>query len=176
MEKELNWLYETKCDRCGKKATTSYTVYSQIFQCPRCLEQVPLFDCPEIESKTANGKAKIVAVCPRCHAKGVDEEISTRSARFGVVPVMLSYVCESGCKPSRGVRMHNDQDSAKRRNFDSSDVAKLQEIEARRVPYWLPPQKMMNVEDDSKPWGAEWREGRNFRRITELFTARNLYA
>ncbi len=27
---------------------------------------------------------------------------------------------------------------------------------------------MMNVEDDSKPWGAEWREGRNFRRVADL--------
>jgi len=35
---------------------------------------------------------------------------------------------------------------------------------------------MMNVEDDSKPWGAEWREGRNFRTVAELFTRRNLWA
>ena len=35
---------------------------------------------------------------------------------------------------------------------------------------------MMNVEDDSKPWGAEWREGRNFRTVAELFTKRNLWA
>ena len=34
----------------------------------------------------------------------------------------------------------------------------------------------MNVEDDSKPWGAEWREGRNFRTVAELFTKRNLWA
>ncbi len=46
---EIDWLYETKCDRCGGKATTAYTVYSQVFQCPRCLEKVPLFDCVEVE-------------------------------------------------------------------------------------------------------------------------------
>ncbi len=28
----------------------------------------------------------------------------------------------------------------------------------------------MNVDDDSLPWGAEWRPGRNFRSVAELFT------
>src|SRR5260221_4701565 len=40
---EIDWLYTTRCDRCGGSATTGYTVYSQVFQCPRCLEKVPLF-------------------------------------------------------------------------------------------------------------------------------------
>ena len=35
---------------------------------------------------------------------------------------------------------------------------------------------MMNVEDDSAPWGDNWRLGRNFRKITELHTRRNLWA
>jgi hypothetical protein len=35
---------------------------------------------------------------------------------------------------------------------------------------------MMNVDDDSLPWGAEWRAGRNFRTVAELFTKRNLWA
>jgi hypothetical protein len=52
----------------------------------------------------------------------------------------------------------------------------LQEIEAKQIPHWIPPHKMMNVEDDSQPWGAEWRQGRNFRRVIELFTKRNLWA
>ena len=31
---EIDWLYETRCDRCDGPATTAYTVYSQVFQCP----------------------------------------------------------------------------------------------------------------------------------------------
>ena len=31
---ELKWLYETRCDRCGGMATTDFTVFSQVFQCP----------------------------------------------------------------------------------------------------------------------------------------------
>jgi hypothetical protein len=32
------------------------------------------------------------------------------------------------------------------------------------------------VESDTEPWGDEWRPGRDFRKVTELFTKRNLWA
>ena len=170
---ELDWLYETRCDRCGGKATTAYMVYSQVFQCPRCLEKVALFDC--IGKETSQDKQ--VKACPHCAKKGVVEEISTRSEqKFGAVPVLVSYLCENGCKPARGERSHNDTDPKKRQFFEKHDIVKLNEIEAKQIPHWVPPHKMMNVEDDSLPWGAEWRQGRNFRNITELFTKRNLWA
>jgi len=173
---EIDWLYETRCDRCGGKATTAYTVYSQVFQCPRCLEKVPLFDCIEIESLTAQGKPKKIAVCPFCQRKGVHEVISTRAEKFGAMPVLVSYLCEGRCKPVRSDRRHNDPDPRKREYFERYDLAKIREIEAKSFPHWYPHHKMMNVEDDSKPWGAEWREGRNFRTVADLFTKRNLWA
>lgn len=88
---EVDWLYETKCDRCGGKATTAYVVYSQVFQCPRCLKKIPLFDCVDAEGRTAKGKVKKVKACPHCQKKGMMEEISTRSERFGEVPVLINY-------------------------------------------------------------------------------------
>ena len=57
-----------------------------------------------------------------------------------------------------------------------SALLKVREIESKEIPHWYPHYKMMNVEDDSIPWGAEWREGRNFRTVAELFTKRNLWA
>ena len=65
--KSAGRLYETRCDRCGGLATTGYTVYSQVFQCPRCLNKVALFDCVEAGSQTAKGKPKKVNLCPHCH-------------------------------------------------------------------------------------------------------------
>ena len=36
---------------------------------------------------------------------------------------------------------------------------------------------MMDVEDDSKPWGVKWRAGTsNFRTVAELYSKRNLWA
>lgn len=169
---EIDWLYATRCDRCDGPATAAYTVYSQVFQCPRCLEKVPLFDC--VEAINANGKP--IHACPSCKKRGVVEEISTRTQRYGEKPVLVRYECLNGCKPTRAERRHNDPDPRKRDYFQRFDLDKLAEIEARAIPYWVPPHKMMNVEDDSQPWGAEWREGRNFRTVAELFTKRNIWA
>jgi DNA modification methylase len=174
---EIDWLYETRCDRCGGKATTAYTVYSQVFQCSRCMAKVPLFDCIEIDGETAAGKPKKISVCPHCHKNGHDEEINARSKSFGFSPVLVSYFCLSGCKPVRGERRYNDENSKKRDYFEKYDIKKIKEIDANQNPYWYPPHKMMNVDDDSKPWGVKWRAGSsNFRKISDLFTKRNLWA
>jgi hypothetical protein len=109
---EIDWLYETRCDRCGGKATTAYTVYSQVFQCTRCLRKVPLFDCREAISETRDGRPKKVNACPYCYENGIVEEISTRGERFGAVPVLVSYLCESGCRPVRGERKSAKEDAA----------------------------------------------------------------
>ncbi len=176
VQREIDWLYETRCDRCGGKAMTGYTVYSQVFQCPRCLSKIPLYDCDIEDSQTAAGKAKSISVCPTCQANGFTEVIRSKSEKFGFVPVKVVYHCEDGCKPTRDVREHNEIAPEKRSYFEQYDLGKIQEIEAREVPHWYPRHKMMNVEDDLAPWGAEWRGGRNFRTVAELFTKRNLWA
>jgi len=174
---EMDWLYETRCDRCDGRATTAYTVYSYVFQCPRCLEKVALFDCPEVQSQTAKGKPKMIRVCPTCQKRGHQEEIKTSGVRFDPIPVLVSYLCEEGCKPKRGQRLHNDPDPKKREYFQKYDLAKIAELEAKPIPHWYPPHRMMNVESDTEPWGDKWRAGTsNFRTVAELFTKRNLWA
>ncbi|MCO6458540.1 MAG: hypothetical protein J5I93_24810 [Pirellulaceae bacterium] len=174
---ELQWLYSTRCDRCNGEATVTKTVYSSVFQCPRCLHKIPLFDCVESEAQTAAGKAKRISVCPICMDKGHIEEISTRREQVGTVPVLVFYTCLNGCSPARDERRHNDTDPRKRRFFEKCDLAKIAEIENTRIPHWYPPHKMMNVEDDNQPWGDKWRAGTsNFRTVAALFTKRNLWA
>ena len=68
---EIDWLYETRCDRCGGKATTAYTVYSQVFQCPRCLEECTA-DCPEIESATKEASVARSGSA-HCYSRGIVE-------------------------------------------------------------------------------------------------------
>jgi DNA modification methylase len=176
VKSEIEWLYETRCDRCDGQATTAYTVYSYVFQCPRCLEKVPLFDCVKAMGQTAKGTPKKIKACPYCYSRGHVEEISTRSERFGPVPVLVSYLCEEGCKPRRAQRRHNDPDPKKCAFFEKYDLGKLREIEAKEIPHWYPPHRMMNVESVTEPWGDEWRPGRDFRTVAELFTKRNLWA
>ncbi|MCI0726506.1 MAG: site-specific DNA-methyltransferase [Chloroflexi bacterium] len=177
VQPEMDWLYATRCDRCDGKATTAYTVYSYVFQCPRCLEKVTLFDCVEAEGGTAKGKPKKINACPHCFTRGHVEEISTRSERFAAVPVLVSYLCQEGCKPQRGERRHNDANEKKRDFFARYDLAKLAEIEAREIPYWTPPERMMNAPEDQERWGMLFRSGvAAFQKVTDVYTPRNLYA
>ena len=82
--------------------------------------------------------------------------------RFDPIPVLVSYLCEEGCKPKRAERRHNDPDPKKREYFQKYDLAKIAEIEAKPIPYWYPPHRMMNVESDTEPWGDEWRRDKQF--------------
>ena len=177
VKSDMDWLYETRCDRCGGKATTAYTVYSQVFQCPRCMNKVALFDCEEAKSETTAGKPKKINICPHCAKRNITEEIVTRSERFGAIPVLVRYHCENGCKPTRDERRHNDTSKKKREYFEKYDLAKIREIEAKPIPHWYPTNRMMNAPEDQECWGVKWRAGTsNFRTVDELFTKRNLWA
>jgi 16S rRNA G966 N2-methylase RsmD len=190
LTEELDWLFETRCDRCGGTATTEYVVYSERFQCPRCSEIVPLCDCPEVKVPYPAGNArqqktelKKRRVCPHCFRKAHGEPhrdfvISTRTKKFGAVPVRVRYKCQAGCKPPVDERSH-DQDTRtkKARFFAECDLGKIDEIEKTQIPHWYPERKMMDVDDDSKPWGVKWRAGTsNFRSVPALYTKRNLWA
>lgn len=172
---EIDWLYETRCDRCGGQATTAYTVYSQIFQCPRCLEKVPLFDCVDAESQTQAGKPKKIKVCPHCYKRDQLEEISTRGEKFGAIPVLVSYICEGDCKPKRDQRTHNESDPVKREYFENYDLAKIQEIESKEIPYWYPNAELKEVIPYRMLYKKDFRPS-DASSLIDLFTKRNLWA
>jgi len=169
---EIDWLYETRCDRCGGKATTAYTVYSQVFQCPRCLEKVSLFDCVETEGRTAKGRPKKISACPHCYKRNIVEEINTRSEKFGAVPVLVSYICEKGCKPKRAQRRHNDSDSTKREYFERYDLGHIREIEAKEIPYWHPD---IDFPRNFARWNSDLRLS-GIGTVADLYTKRNCWA
>ena len=130
---ELDWLYETRCDRCGGPARTTYTVYSERFRCPHCRQITPLADCPQISIGS-----KKTAACPHCLARGHVEAIRTRGPRNGAVPVLAVYRCLGGCLPAEDQRRHDDADAKKRDYFTRYDLGKIREIAGSEIPHWLP--------------------------------------
>ncbi|MEI7638107.1 MAG: hypothetical protein WCJ37_12435, partial [Syntrophus sp. (in: bacteria)] len=178
---ELDWLYETKCDRCGGKATTEYVVYSQTFMCPNCGEIVALYDCPKALVSGKDGKAKEKTVCPTCYKQNKQHArpeyvISTRTKTYGEKPVLVSYLCQGVCKAKRNYRRYDDEIKKKSGYFNEYDLAKIELLEKTKIPHWFPDRKMMDLDDPTKPWGMEWRPGRNFRTVSELYTRRNFWA
>ncbi|MBE3050152.1 hypothetical protein IMZ48_48180 [Candidatus Bathyarchaeota archaeon] len=174
---EIDWLYETRCDRCGGKATTAYTVYSQVFECPRCMAKVPFFDCEVVDGQTAAGETKKVSICPHCLKKGHHEEISGRCSRSGLIPVLVSYLCENGCKPARGERRHDDANKKSRQYFAQYDQGKLKEVDGKQIPHWHPTDRMMNAPDGVQRWALLWRPYLGERiTVADFFRHRNLWA
>ena len=172
VQPDLDWLYETRCDRCGGKARTTFTVFSERFQCPRCLKEIALFDCIAAVGHTRAGAEKKISICPRCHHDGHTVEIRTRAARLGAVPVLASYRCIEGCDPPLAQRRHNDPDPRKREYFQQYDLGKIREIEQREIPFWQPssrfPDTFARWKTDLRPVGIE--------SVADLYTKRNLWA
>ena len=174
---EMDWLYETRCDRCDGRASTDFVVFSHTFQCSRCLEKIPLFDSVVVDGRIVGTKAQKVKVCPLCYARGHAEELNTHGERFEAVPVLVAYYCEEGCTPASAERRHDDLDPKKRSYFEHYDLGKLLEIAETEIPHRYPQDRMMNCESETEPWGDKWRAGTsNFRRAFDLFTRRNLWA
>lgn len=191
LREELIWLYATKCDECGGKAMTEYIVYSTVFQCLSCGEKVALFDCPEVEIEYVTpagprgGKEKRQRkkkrVCPYCYEKNgrrghPDFVISTRRKRFDPIPVKISYICEGSCRRRRHYRLHNDSNEKKQRYFQKYDLALLEKLNKFSIPHSYPHRRMMDTPPEQTIWGVEWRPGRNFQTIEELYVRRNFVA
>ena len=172
LQQELDWLYETRCDRCNGPATTEYVVYSERFQCPACAEIVPLYDCQEFAAP------KKGRYCPHCVARRRGEAhrdclISTRSRKFGSVPVLVSYKCLGGCKPARDQRSHaEDQRTRKGRFFHDYDLAKIPHIQQAHIPHWYPDRKFLRGYRYQRD--ALWNYGVDT--VADLYTKRNLWA
>jgi DNA modification methylase len=187
---EVDSLFATKCDRCDGDATTEYVIYSERFQCPRCAELVALYDCVQVKVPYPVGgrqegrtETKKRTVCPHCLARengkpNRDFVISTRTKKFGAIPVLVRYRCQGRCKPAIGERTHSeDKRTTKARYFEKYDLGQIARIARAEIPDWYPTRKMMDVEDDFAPWGVKWRAGTsNFRNVADLYTRRNLRA
>lgn len=173
VRKEIDWLLETKCERCDRRALVAYTVYSQTFQCPRCLERISLFSCFDAEGATATGKNKNIKACPHCFEQGHTEEIRSQSKKYGAIPVLTSYICEGGCKPSRAQRSRYDEDATKREYFLKYDLGKIEEIEGKPIPHPYPAGFSMEAFSRYQRDALYYY---NVKEVADLYTKRNLWA
>jgi DNA modification methylase len=173
--KDRDRLYSTTCGRCGGRAEIYYTVYSQTYQCTRCMSRVSLFDALA-KDDIPNSGTGFDAFCPNCSDKGHPEPISTRQERYGYIPVLIEYQCD--CSPREHIsRRHNDSNIAEQKLFSDIDVALLRKIEKDRSNGWYPTRSMLWADNQEGPWGVLWRPYHgDIRRVDQFFTPRNLEA
>ena len=166
-ERAVRHLYRTTCHRCGGEAEVMGAVISEKFQCVRCLDIHPWYACLPTDRSTKG-------LCPTCHKRGVDSEITTSFARKGSAIVQIDFQCLGHCKPKRAKRSILDQDTAAQTAL-ANDI-KAAEAIAVDVPSRLRV-RMMGASQEQERWGLLWRPYlRGYDAPADFFTSRNLKA
>jgi len=153
VKEEFDWLYRTTCGRCGGPATIQYTIWSDVFECARCGEELVLWDVA-VDPET--GKVSRKFTCPVCGREQTKREVRW----LRCVPVLTNYECPR-CKPRRAEHPTTE-----------AEKAHIAEIEAQEIPYWYP---MTSFDESWEMWrGAHGKQG--YTDVSRFFSKRNLRA
>ena len=99
VEEELGWMYETEVN--GKKAKINYTIWSDVFTCPTCGNEIVLWDeSVDLDNETMKDSFP----CPNCganctkkilekvHDTYFDTILGTTTSITKKVPVRINYI------------------------------------------------------------------------------------
>lgn len=159
---ECEWMYMTT-NESGEERHVNYTVWSDVFICPHCGNEVVFWDVA-VDKDTGSVKDKFL--CPSCNAeltkKGCsravssffDDYIGEVISTTKQVPVLIAY-------------QEGKQETLKKP--DENDYALINKINATKIPYWIPSDRM--------PVGGESRRNDKYgiTHAHHFFTKRNLY-
>jgi len=168
VEAECAWMYETLHVDGVTKGRINYTVWSDVFLCPECSEEIIFWDAAvDQESENVRGEFS----CPHCDASldkrsveriwetFFDALLGQIGHRAKQVPVAINY-------------------SIGRERFDkkpdSSDLELLEKIATIGTDHLAPSDKMLFRDG---VWGDQWREGYHGCAVTHthhFYTKRNL--
>ncbi len=165
VEEECGWMYETLHTDGKTKGKINYTVWSDVFVCPSCVNEVVFWDeaVDQIE-----GKVRDIFACPHCQAELTkkkmdrawrtffDSSLNENIKQAKQVPVMINYSI-SGNK------------GRLEKTPDVFDFQLIEKIEKSTIPYWFP--------KDRLPEGKETRRNDKFgvTHVHHFYTKRNLW-
>lgn len=164
---ECGWMYETS-NKEGRKCHVNYTVFSDVFICPHCGNEIIFWDSA-VDKKTGSVKTKFSCThcmaeiskkdCERAVESHFDNAVHELVTTTKQVPVLISY---------------QDVDGEHTKAPDEDDLALISKIDTMTIPYWYPTDLMMGK---GEKWGDSWRAGyhQGMTRIHHFFTNRNLY-
>ena len=175
VEQECGWMYETS-HIDGSKGRINYTVWSDVFRCPQCGQEMVFWDvavdmaakntrdiwnCPSCNSRLAkrpkkdSGAIKVERVLDTLYDRAIGQTI--QQARQ--VPVLINY--------SVGKKRYEKKP-------DATDLALIQRIEEIDIPYKFPKEPMMFI---GEGWGDSWRAGYHsgITHTHHFYTRRNLW-
>lgn len=167
VEKECAWMYETIDPKSKQTGKINYTVWSDVFFCPNCAEEVVFW---EAAADLEKAKVRSDIKCPSCNTEiskrslkrvwitEFDEILGHTLEKAKTVPVLINY--------SIGKRRFNKKP-------EQSDFDILSFINEESIPYRVPSEKMV-LRDGI--WGDQWRAGyhKDVTHAHHYYTRRNL--
>lgn len=171
-EKECGWMYETQHTVDGKLqygidekpiiGRINYTVWSDVFICPSCSNEIVFWDAAVDKEK---GKVNNIFFCPYCRSeltkrnctRAQETHFDTRLNEFATmakqVPVLINY--------SVGNKRFE-------KTPDEFDLALIEKINNMEISYWYPTKKL--------PIGDKTREPirLGITHVHQFYTRRNL--
>ena len=168
-EGECSWMYETSLPEIhpvlgtDRKVKIEYTVWSDVFVCPSCCEELVFWDVAidketgavldEFQCKACSSILKKKS-CERVKTSIFDDGLQNVVSIAKQVPVLIGY--------KYGGREYTKSPT-------EEDYKLIEKIEEIKIPYWYPTDRM--------PYGGESRRNDKYgiTHIHQFFTKRNLY-
>lgn len=170
---ECGWMYETNhVDNDGKmqlsfdgaeiKGTINYTVWSDVFICPTCGEELVFWD---VAVDVEKGKVRDKFNCPHCHSElrkrdcahaqqtVYDSVLEKVITQYRQVPVLINY--------SVGKKRFEKKP-------DADDLAMMDRIEQMRINTWVPNCRMIEGSE------ARRNDAAGITHVHHFYTKRNL--
>ncbi|AEF17009.1 DNA methylase N-4/N-6 domain protein [Thermoanaerobacterium xylanolyticum LX-11] len=172
VEKECSWMYETihtidgvpqkYIDGSVIKGRINYTVWSDVFVCPNCSDEIVFWD---IAVNKEDGKVMDEFKCPHCGAavnkKNLDKAWKTVYDKaldkvinqVKQVPVLINYTVD------------NKRYEKKPDEFDMELIEKIEEMD---ISYWYPTDRMLDGEESRR------NDRIGITHVHHFYTKRNL--
>ncbi len=165
VEEECGWMYETLHTDGKTKGRINCTVWSDVFVCPQCSNEVIFWEAAV--DKNA-GKVLKEFLCPNCQAQlskqnmdhswimKYDNATNKTIRQAKQVPILISYTV--------GKKRFEKKP-------DDFDIKLINKIENSEIPYWFPNSKMPEGFNTEQP-----RVSHGINNIHHFYTKRNLYS
>ena len=154
------WMYETKHTN-GEKGTINYVVWSDIFICPVCGEELVFWDVAIGDKKevknpfycTKCGLELKKSSCKRAQEPVFDATSGEITAQAKQMPTMINYVY-------RGKKFE--------KRADDEDIAVLLKIASELSKYSIPKDKLPDGDNTAQPM-----QSHNFKRVNQFYYDRS---
>jgi DNA modification methylase len=171
-EKECGWMYETQHAIDGKvqygldgkplKGRINYTVWSDVFICPTCSNEIVFWDVAVDQEK---GKVNETFFCPQCRS-----ELSKRSCTRAQETYFDTRLKKTVTMAKQVPVLINYSVGKKRfkKTPDEFDLALIEKINNMEIPYWYPTDELPNGYNTEQP-----KRSHGITHVHQFYTRRN---